>query len=1675
MGLATFAALFLNANHVHAEAVCAQVKIEIKQELTLERQAFDAMMRINNALDTLSIDDVEIQIQFEDENGDAVLATSNPNDTRAKFFIRIDSMDGIADISGNGRVLPGTSAEIHWLIIPSPGAAEDAPTGKLYFVGAILDYTLGGEPEHVEVTPDFITVKPLPKLTLDYFLTREVKADDPFTTQIEPIEPYTLGVRIRNNGAAPAQNVKIDSAQPRIIENEQGLLIGFRIIGSSVNDQPAAPVLLIDFGTINANASKVGRWLMTSTLSGEFVDFTAKFSHADELGGAVTSILQAANTHFLVRDVRVDLPGRDAVRDFLALDGNTLRVYESDSVDTAVTDQSAQATFALTNQSGTEVYHTLNTPVTAGFMYVKLADPYEGERVIKEVMRSDGKRISADNAWTSRTRNRNTNPPSWDYFINFFDVNTTGTYVVHMGAQELGPLPPVLQFIPNRTTAEGTQVGFVVEASDPNGQVPVLSAAPLPAGASFVDNGDGTAFFNWTPAPGQAGTYTITFMASDGVLATSQAATIKVNSVADTDGDGMDDAWELEHFGTLDRDGSGDFDGDGVSDLQEYLDGTDPTMGTGPQAPVIESPLYDAEVTQRQPVLVIKNNPPNPGVTRTYDFEVYADPAMTELVAGAQAIAEGQETTAWAVPVQLNDNTAYTWRVRAFDGHIYSLWTNGAFFVNTANDAPGPFTVSSPETGTKVDTVNPSLTVTNSLDVDRDVLTYTFEVFADAALTSLVASITDIPAGAAGTTRANINTPLSENTLYYWRATALDEHGAQTPGPVANFFVSTVNDAPGLPGISAPAEGSAITSAFTDLVVTNAQDADGDTLVYLFELDKVNTFDGPDKQTSAAIPAGATTTHWPVADLAEDTRYHWRVKAFDGNAESAWVQASFIVNTVNGAPAIPTIQNPGDQAWVATLLPILSVNPAIDPDGDTVSYRFELYAEADLSTLIADHLTEDTSWALQTPLLNNQWYYWRVRTEDPFGEVSGWSAVSSFFVDDNGINDTPTIVLVEPAADVEMTSGGVVTLRWTDEDPDSSATIALYYDTNNTGADGTLIAKDIPEDADGAGDMYAWTVTTVPTGSYSIYAVIDDGNTSTVAYAPGTVTIRNTEIIFDNREASVARHGEWTALSVGSGYHGSDYEYHGAYGPAPEALVVDNSDAAFTALGDWSSSSAVPGYLGTDYLHHAADTNPLGETIIDNRDAAFSVTGEWPALSRGFGYYNTDYQYHAPNDGATGTIIDNADADTEVIGNWPAVTTAAGYQSNFQYRQAGSGSNRFTWRANIPASGSYRVYARWVADSNRASNAPYTITHDGGSTTVPANQRQSGGVWNLLGTFSFTQGVHAVSLSDQADGYVVADAIKIVAVDAPPSSATWTFNAPASKRYHVYGRWVAGSNRADNAPYTIAHDGGSTAVPANQKQNGGLWNLLGTFNFTQGLSYAVTVSDQANGYVIADAVRFVPEETAANTAIWTFNAPASKHYRVYARWTADSDRAGNAPYSVAHDGGSTTRIVDQKRNGGVWNLLGTFRYTQGMAYPISLTDQADGQVIADAISISPVDAPPNRFIWNLGIPASGRYEVYARWVSGSNRASNMSYLTTHDGGSTAVPVNQKQNGGLWNLLGTFDFTQGMPYSVTITDQANGYVIADAIRLVPVIPAPQPVRSLPSNAILIDTNNRAGPR
>ena len=398
MGLLVGSAfLFIGVALCHGkDSLCAEVKIEIKQELTLERQAFDAHMRINNGLTHISLEDVKITVRFTDADGHVILATSNPNDTSARFFIRVDTLTNINDISGSGNVAPSTSADIHWLIIPAPGASNGIESGALYYVGANLTYTIGGKTHETIVSPDYIYVKPMPKITLDYFLPSEVFGDDAFTQTIEPPIPFSLGVRVKNSGHGIARKLSIESAQPKIVENEQGLLIGFAIINSRVNGKRATESLLADFGDIAPNTSKTARWTMTCSLSGRFVKFDADLSHSNELGGTVTSLVEAVKTHFLVRDVFVDAVGRDHILDFLAKDGDVYRVYESESMEKEVVDQTPYSSLTYIGTKNGRSSHRLTTSANKGFLYVRLPDPYKGGKVIYSAVRKGSSRKRRD-------------------------------------------------------------------------------------------------------------------------------------------------------------------------------------------------------------------------------------------------------------------------------------------------------------------------------------------------------------------------------------------------------------------------------------------------------------------------------------------------------------------------------------------------------------------------------------------------------------------------------------------------------------------------------------------------------------------------------------------------------------------------------------------------------------------------------------------------------------------------------------------------------------------------------------------------------------------------------------------------------------------------------------------------------------------------------------------------------------------------------------------------------------------------------------------------------------------------------------------------------------------------------------------------------------------------------
>ncbi|MCX6353374.1 MAG: lamin tail domain-containing protein [Candidatus Aureabacteria bacterium] len=108
------------------------------------------------------------------------------------------------------------------------------------------------------------------------------------------------------------------------------------------------------------------------------------------------------------------------------------------------------------------------------------------------------------------------------------------------------------------------------------------------------------------------------------------------------------------------------------------------------------------------------------------------------------------------------------------------------------------------------------------------------------------------------------------------------------------------------------------------------------------------------------------------------------------------------------------------------------------------------------------------------------------------------------------IEEPPTVEMASAGPQVTSgtkTNGDSVRLTWSTENLIGDETISLYYDTNNEGYDGSLIATG----NFAAQGFYDWVLdSTVPSGQWFIYAIIDNGRSMPRgSYMAGTVKVEN--------------------------------------------------------------------------------------------------------------------------------------------------------------------------------------------------------------------------------------------------------------------------------------------------------------------------------------------------------------------------------------------------------------------------------------------------------------------------------------------------------------------------------------------------------------------------------------
>ena len=434
------------------DSVCAGISLKLSQSVAMTREVFDGTLTLHNGNIKIPITDLKLNVSVLDEDG---------NECKDMFEIFANGTSG--DMS-EGSVLEGglsVSADgTGFAMVRFVPKRAAAPTEeRLYRFGGTVTYTepFRSETITVRLMPVSLMVRPSPYLHLDYFVQRDVYADDPFTTNIvEASMPAELAVLVRNIGGGNANKVAIASAQPEIVQNEKGLSVAFNLKdymleASALNGVTAHLGLnTVSLGMIEPNESKVAQWWLTSSIEGHFIGMSATVTPVNSWNTPDTALVDPnVAVHKLVRSIVAD---GDTLPDFLVCDGSDLYGTPNE-IYTAVGDQlpvyvASVASSATLTAGGEITLPLMLTPSRSGWNYGYATIPGIFRYTVSRILRSDGSEISLRNAWiTDRTFRDGSTPLLEDrlHIVDEFTSNDKQTYMVYLSAKP-SDVPEVVAF-----------------------------------------------------------------------------------------------------------------------------------------------------------------------------------------------------------------------------------------------------------------------------------------------------------------------------------------------------------------------------------------------------------------------------------------------------------------------------------------------------------------------------------------------------------------------------------------------------------------------------------------------------------------------------------------------------------------------------------------------------------------------------------------------------------------------------------------------------------------------------------------------------------------------------------------------------------------------------------------------------------------------------------------------------------------------------------------------------------------------------------------------------------------------------------------------------------------------------------------------------------------------------
>ena len=432
-----------------SENTCAQVKLEIKQKLVLTRQAFRGTLTIENGSSN-AIEDILVDVNATNmETG--FMATSR------EMQIAIEKIEGFeGEKDGAWRLGAGKKGVATILFIPTKYAAPENLT--TYSFGGTLSFKDGSTTQNRSLFPVSLQVKPSPELDLTYFMQRDVYGDNPLTPDVvEPVIPAEFSVLIHNKGKGDANNVRMITKKPEIVENEKGLLIDFDIISSSLNGGEKTMALDDDiatqFGTIAAGTASYATWDLTASLMGHFTEYDVSVTHVTDYGNPDLSLLDRVTIHELIHSMNATI-GDKVYRAWITNDEPDAEdapdhIYFANGTDEELVTLSGETRMERIDNTHYRV--TVPTNVPRNWFYTAVANPAgKYAKILSITDETNNRPLDPANFWTTDYTMKDGIDPQLDYRLHIADIVSgkgTNKYIV-----EFEPIPELRLDVKSITT-----------------------------------------------------------------------------------------------------------------------------------------------------------------------------------------------------------------------------------------------------------------------------------------------------------------------------------------------------------------------------------------------------------------------------------------------------------------------------------------------------------------------------------------------------------------------------------------------------------------------------------------------------------------------------------------------------------------------------------------------------------------------------------------------------------------------------------------------------------------------------------------------------------------------------------------------------------------------------------------------------------------------------------------------------------------------------------------------------------------------------------------------------------------------------------------------------------------------------------------------------------------------